>query len=111
MRSRIDLESKLTGEVKKYPFDFSNYMPDVLSGEAISSTTVTISVYSGVADPGAAAMLVATSVPGTTIVYVKIQNGITGNIYQILCSCNILFGGLTNTIKLAGFLAIVSEVL
>lgn len=111
MRSIVPMESKLTGEIKKYAFDFANYMPDLLSGEAIVSTTVSISVYTGVADVAASAMVVNTYLPGLTIVYVKLRNGVVGNIYQVLCTVDILFSGITNTITLGGYLAVPSEVL
>lgn len=111
MRSSINLEPKLSSEIRNYQFDFRNEI-DALGGEFISldgNQNITLSVYSGVADPSAATMLQASlTLTSVSVINARIGGGITGNIYQVLVTVTSNRG---NVLYLAGLLAIVSKLI
>ncbi len=103
--SRVILPTKLASEVKLYnQFDFTSILP---SGDSITGTpTFTASVYSGTdANPGGIIVGGSTVIVGA-VVSTKIQAGVLGVIYELLCSASTV-GGLT--LELAGYLAVVPD--
>lgn len=98
----VPIPAKKAGENILYPFDFTGKI-DV--AETISSSNVICSLYSGT-DPNPNAMVSGlTSVSGK-VVSQAIIAGITGNIYELLCTA---ITSASRTVQMSGYLAVVPD--
>jgi hypothetical protein len=99
--SRIQFQPKLVGETGSYGFDFVSRLG---ASETISSSTVVVSVYSGV-DASPASMLSGTTSNAGTQVTQKLTGGVAGVVYQVMCTIVTSAG---QTLQLFGLLAVES---
>lgn len=76
------LPSKLIQERVTISFEFMDVME---WGEVVSSAEFSIEVFSGV-DPNSQDMRVGAAAPVGTVVTQKVQNGVAGVIYQVICT-------------------------
>lgn len=102
MTSRADLPSKVSGSILLITFDFTS---DLAVGETISSQSVTASVWSGTDSLPSDIISGAATVSGA-IVTQKIDGGVTGVIYELLCTATTSLG---QTLQQIGFLSIVPK--
>lgn len=109
MRTLIDLQPILAGEIINYQFDFRDDL-NLVAGESIVGQTIAISVYSGVADPGAATMLRASlTITSGTIVNARLGfPAFVGNIYWIMVTITTSLGNIHTQ---SGYLAALADAL
>jgi hypothetical protein len=98
---RVPLPTIPVGATQPITFDFT----DVLAqGETISSTTVTLSVYSGTDGAPSGNKSGSASISGAVVSQkIKPVSGALGNIYQVVCDA---VTSLSNTFQKAGLLAV-----
>ena len=100
----VVFDPKLSGETRTLTFDF---ISSLAAGETLSTQSVTASVYSGVDATPAAIISGSASASGTKVTQ-KITAGTVGVIYKLLCTVTTSAG---QTLQLAGFLAIIPDVI
>jgi hypothetical protein len=104
--NRVTIPAKRVGETVFCPPTGFPFVSQLAPGETISTQVVTASVYTGVdANPGAI-ISGAAAVVGTNVMQL-ITGGVLGVIYELLCTITTSLG---QTIKMAGYLAIIPDV-
>ena len=94
---RVILGGKYAGDKVNCPFDFSSYLAPT---EVISSTTQTVSVYSGV---DVTPVVLGAPILGITLAMIAASGGTIGNIYDIAVTATTNLG---QRISLNAFLPI-----
>ena len=97
--SRLQFPPKLLGETAGYVFDFVSRLG---ASETISSSSVAVTVYSGV-DATPSAMLSGTTSNAGTQVTQNLKGGVAGVVYQVMCTIVTSAG---QTLQLFGLLAV-----
>lgn len=101
---RIVTQPKLVGETASLVFDFASRLA---AGETISTQVVAASVYSGV-DATPSAIISGSATASGTQVTQKITGGVSGVIYELLCTITTSGG---QTLQMATFLAVVPDLI
>ena len=100
---RVELPNKLAGETKLVPFDFTSLLA---SGETISTKSCAAAVYSGT-DATPSAIISGSASSSGAVVSQAVTAGTVGVIYYIVCT---ITTSLSQTLQLAGFLAVLPDV-
>ena len=103
MTTRATLPSKAAGETVSTVFDFTSRLA---VGETISTQVCTAAVWSGV-DPSPSAVISGAATASGAKVTQKLAAGVLGVIYYIVCTITTSLG---QTLEMAGYLAVVPEV-
>ncbi len=103
MVSRVNLLSKAAGETQTYVFDFTSRLS---IGETLLTAAVAATVWSG-DDPLPSAIISGSASIAGPKVSQKVTAGVTGTVYDLVCTVTTSAG---QTLQLAGYLAIVTEV-
>jgi hypothetical protein len=101
--SRVTFQPKLAGETSLITFDFISRLGTT---EAISTKTITISVWSGNEVTPSLATSGTASVVNSTQVKQLITGGLVGTIYEINCT---ILTSLSQTLTLVGYLAVITD--
>ena len=99
---RVVQVPKLQSETLNYQFDFTSRLA---YGETISSQSVTATVYSGV-DASPSSIISGSATNANGVVTQMITAGISGVIYELLCSATTSAG---QTLKLSAYLAVIPD--
>ncbi len=99
MNNRVDLPSKLVGETRRFPFDFSSKLA---SGETISTQVVAATVYSGT-DSSPSSIISGSASASGAVVSQNITAGTAGVLYELTCT---ITTSATRTLLLVGYLAV-----
>jgi len=92
--------SKKTGEIANVTF---NFLSSLGASETISTQSVTATVYSGT-DASPSSIISGSATASGTVVTQKLTGGVSGVIYQLLCS---ITTSLSQTLQQSSYLAVV----
>jgi hypothetical protein len=101
--NRLILEPKSLTEVRFEKFDFTSLLD---AGESVTSSTVTATVYSGV-DASPSSMISGSASVSNNVVTQKIQGGVVGVTYGLVCTANTNLG---QTLVQAAYLVVTSNI-
>jgi hypothetical protein len=100
MGNRVQLDPKLSTEIRQYSF---NFLSKLQSGETISTASCSVSVYSG-NDPTPSAIITGAASMNGPVVNQLVSAGVVGTIYEIDCEVTTSLG---QTLDLLGYLAVI----